>query len=590
MALVGHVPIPATAARNRGLLGGIRKHRLQVLFLADAALVLVVGGAGGHRRFPLRGQLRPALSYWVYSRAQLGRQAFTMDRAFFPRISIGKQLATRLNVFAAIADKSPEIGVAITRTDTAVHRAYFQRLTLGIKHRFSGHVGFRYPCLMDSPVAALPGEILNSLAVVELVDPPTQAQPGTVYSVFLGVLVLLLHGLFSSDSGGLAPGHALGAKCIHQADVLALGQQALVSQRSHVAHGFRFMVISVALAFGCSDAINALQGARFGGGRHGRFPWLVDQRPVLGDSPGVAVAMVHMIGRAAIGAHISGIPAPDSRCESLDSSWLEFLDDWAVSHCRAEKCFWYHNGIAQLRSHDSTTDGNQRTIATLVASIFLTRNPRLPTVLVYLDQIHAVLKDKRAALIPIGGRRVTTWNMDRIQTETATAQSKAAPANSLVFASTVAVMARLSYVDQDLARTTDNWSPCHCSSAFWMTSNRVSSSMSLPKTSQLQSWHFKPQRPLSTGHGIPGILFSASWRGFRAESVEGVEADFIGGRVALTNPIGVIDLHLVVRLERALYLTGTVVFLATDHVTRLQVPRFFRGNAVHRRFPNYQSW
>lgn len=57
-------------------------------------------------------------------------------------------------------------------------------------------------------VAALPGEILNSLAVVELVDPPTQAQPGTVYSVFLGVLVLLLHGLFSFYSSTAGWGSA----------------------------------------------------------------------------------------------------------------------------------------------------------------------------------------------------------------------------------------------------------------------------------------------------------------------------------------------------------------------------------------------
>ncbi|MDP5168548.1 hypothetical protein [Pseudomonas syringae] len=52
VALEGHVPISTTAARNWRLLKGFLKYRLQVLSLANTALILEVGGCRGHRRFP----------------------------------------------------------------------------------------------------------------------------------------------------------------------------------------------------------------------------------------------------------------------------------------------------------------------------------------------------------------------------------------------------------------------------------------------------------------------------------------------------------------------------------------------------------
>lgn len=60
------------------------------------------------------------------------------------------------------------------------------------------------------------------------------------------------------------PCHALGAKRIHQADVLALGQQAFVAQRSHVAHGFRFVVISVVLGLRITNSFDPLLRACLG--------------------------------------------------------------------------------------------------------------------------------------------------------------------------------------------------------------------------------------------------------------------------------------------------------------------------------------
>lgn len=51
VALEGHVSVTATATWNRCFLRGFSEHRLQVLFLANTALVLVVGGNDGHLRF-----------------------------------------------------------------------------------------------------------------------------------------------------------------------------------------------------------------------------------------------------------------------------------------------------------------------------------------------------------------------------------------------------------------------------------------------------------------------------------------------------------------------------------------------------------
>lgn len=52
VALEGHVPVSTTAARNWRLLRSFLKYRLQVLFLANTALIIEMGGYGGHCRFP----------------------------------------------------------------------------------------------------------------------------------------------------------------------------------------------------------------------------------------------------------------------------------------------------------------------------------------------------------------------------------------------------------------------------------------------------------------------------------------------------------------------------------------------------------
>lgn len=61
VALEGHVSFSTTAARNWRLLWGILKYRLQVLFLANTALIREVGGCGGHRRFPMNGDVQRGL-------------------------------------------------------------------------------------------------------------------------------------------------------------------------------------------------------------------------------------------------------------------------------------------------------------------------------------------------------------------------------------------------------------------------------------------------------------------------------------------------------------------------------------------------